>query len=220
MRSYPAQIGLGLGTPARPSTPGLSIVTGDGSVTATISGDGGVTHYLKYKGTGHSSWQDGGSRSGDGTLVVSGLKNDVPYIFIAYSRNGQGPVSLPAVAKLATLIDDTSNDFDELLEDTVSQFLDEFAEDIKYLPAGGGQREIRAIIDREPPTDLDGAPHGQAPRCTITVANNSTTGISSSEIDTGGDKVELAMRMGETVQQRRITKIASQDAGMMTLEVR
>lgn len=208
-------------TGSKPTTPTLSIVTGTGQVTATIDGDSGVTNYLRYKAPSDTSWRDGGSRSGDGDLVVTGLSSDVPYVFVAYSIDDDNVASLPSVACLATLSETaTEGEFDDLLVDTTDEFLETFGEDIKYLPAGGGQREIVAIVDRGQPAPLDGAPHGHSPLLTISVANDSTTGISSSEIDTGGDKVELAVRIGETVQQRRITKVLSQDAGMMKLEIR
>ena len=204
-----------------PSTPTLSLVTATGQVTATITGDAGVTNYLKYKAPSDSAWQDGGSRSGDGDLVVTGLSNDVPYVFVAYSIDADGVASLPSMAATATLTAAADNDFDDYLDDSASEFLTAFGVNIKYLPKGGGERQILAIVDIGQPNDLDGAPHGNAPLLTISVANDSTTGISSSEVDTGGDKVELALRLGDTVQQRRITEILEdQDVGMMRLEIR
>ena len=45
------------------------------SVRATLTGDAeaGVTHYVKYMALEGSSWSDGGSRSGDGTIDISSL---------------------------------------------------------------------------------------------------------------------------------------------------
>jgi len=220
MRSYPAQIGLGSGTAVRPQTPTLSIITSDGSVTATLAGDAGTTHYLKYKTSAHTTWQNGGSRSGNGNIIVTGLDNETPYIFIAYSQTGSGPVSLPAVAVSATLTEDTDNEFDELLESTAADFVNTFGEDVKYLPRGGGSRNIKMVINREPIEKLAGSPQGSSPTIEGSVVNNSIGGISVSEIDTGGDKIELQVRIGQAVQQRRITKIIDQDAGMMTVEIR
>jgi len=113
-----------------------------------------------------------------------------------------------------------ANEFDQALIDSTDDFLTTFGESVTYWPNGGGSREITAVVSRDRPDDLDGAPHGQAPRLTITVANDDTKGISSSEVDTGGDKVALQVKIGESTQQRRITKILSQDAGMMKLELR
>ena len=113
-----------------------------------------------------------------------------------------------------------TNEFDQALIDSKDDFLTTFGETVVYWPRTGGSREITAIVGRDRPDDLDGVPHGQAPRLTINVANDETDGISSSEVDKGGDKVELAVKIGETAQQRRITKILYQDAGMMKLELR
>lgn len=220
MRGFPAAIGFGFGRRPRPTTPTLSVTTGDGSVTATIDGDAGVTNYLKYKSPSHSSWQDGGSRSGDGDITVSGLSEDVPYIFIAYSMDDTGVASLWSNACLVSFTETSENEFDSLLISAATEMLKEFGEPIKYLPAGGGEREITAIIIREPISPLGGAPHGHGPLTHTKVANNSTAGISSSEVDTGGDKVEIKVKIGQAVQQRPITKILKQDAGMMKLEVR
>jgi len=93
-------------------------------------------------------------------------------------------------------------------------------EEITYLPAGGGSRTIDAIVNRDQPTELGDAPHGHAPLAVIVVRNDATAGISSAEVDTGGDQVRLAVRLGKDPQDRRITKIISQDSGMMQLEVR
>lgn len=94
------------------------------------------------------------------------------------------------------------------------------AEAIIYLPAAGGSRAIDALVNREQPAETGDAPHGHAPLLTIVVINSATTGISSDEVDCGGDKVELPVRLGETAQERLIAGIISQDSGMMKLEVR
>lgn len=113
-----------------------------------------------------------------------------------------------------------TNDFDQELIDSAADMVDTCGESVTYYPKGGGSRAITAIINRGQPGDLDGPPQGVAPRLIIHVANDSSTGISSNEIDTGGDEVKVAVRIGETVQSRRITKIVTMDAGMMELELR
>ena len=205
---------------SRPNTPTLSVTLDGTTVTATIAGDAGVTNFLKYKGTNHSSWQDGGSREGNGELVVSGLSNDVPYIFIAYSQDSDGIISLPSVAMLVTAAADTDNEFDDIIDDVAEEMLEQFAEDIKYIPAGGGVREIAAIVQRQNPQQLGSAPHGLSQTLVVSVANNSVTGISSSEVDTGGDKIEVPFKIGKPAQTGRITKIVSQNHGFLKLEVR
>jgi len=81
------------------------------------------------------------------------------------------------------------------------------------------ERSINAIVNRRQPAGT-GAPHGNAPLLEIQVDNDSITGISSDEINLGQDLINLPVRIGETAQDRRITKILSMDSGMMKLEVR
>jgi len=210
----------GMERTANPTAPTLTVTAGTNSAVATIAGDSGATHYLYYKSASQKNWQDGGSREGDGTITITGLSNDVAYIFVAYSKNAPGLISLPSMAVVLTFAAAVENEFDQLLIDMTNDFLAEFGEPISYLPAGGGEREITAIVDREPPAELEGMPGSHSPRLVISVANNSTDGISSSEINISKDKVELSVRINETAQERLITKIISQDAGMMSLEVR
>jgi len=207
-------------TSAAPSAPTLSCAAGTASVTATIDGDAGVTNYLVYKKPADTDWTAGGNRSGDGDITVSSLENDIPYVFVAYSKSAEGAYSVPSAPVQVTLSASVENDFDSELIDTAADFLTMFAESITYIPRGGDQRQITGIIDREGAAGLPGAPAGNAPLCMITVANDSSSGISSSEIDKGGDKIKYSLRKGETAQERKIVKIISQDAGMMTLEVR
>lgn len=113
-----------------------------------------------------------------------------------------------------------TSEFDQELIDSAADMVDTCGESVTYYPKAGGSRAITAIVNRGQPGSLDGAPHGVSPRLIIYVANDSTTGISSDEIDIGGDELKVAVRIGETAQNRRITKIATMDAGMMELELR
>lgn len=80
-------------------------------------------------------------------------------------------------------------------------------------------RQVLALVNRQPISKAEGAPHGHGPRVEIEVANNSISGISSAEVDEGRNKVRLIVVLGEEPQELRITKILSHDAGMMRLEV-
>ena len=82
------------------------------------------------------------------------------------------------------------------------------------------ERQITALVNRQPVDDLGDMPKGTAPRLTINVRNDATYGISSSEIDLGRDKVSVPVRIGEAAQERKLSKILSQDAGMMVVELR
>lgn len=205
-----------------PTAPTITASAGTGQVTITINGDSGVTNYLKYKRASDASWQDGGSRSGDGDLTVTGLANSVQYMFVAYSENGPGYYSAPSNVVTATLAATAAaTQCDEMLAGTANDFLAEFGEPVTYKPKGGGSRSILAIIDRNPPAEIPGMPAGAHSSMMIaTVANDETDGIGSSEVNCGGDKVELSVRIGETAVEKRITQILNQDAGMMYLAVR
>ncbi len=96
------------------------------------------------------------------------------------------------------------------------------AEDVVYRPRGQKQRTIKAEIDRNLPAIPGIAPTPQ--RATnsmlVAVANDSTDGIDVTELQTGFDVIEVALRHGgkDTVA-RAINKIFDQDAGALTLEV-
>ena len=96
----------------------------------------------------------------------------------------------------------------------------EFVETVVYTPAGGRPRSIDAVVNREPIAAKPETPRGVAPRIEVTVRNDVTLGISSSEIDLGGDTVTLARRIGETAAARPVRRIVGQDAGAMTVELR
>lgn len=113
------------------------------------------------------------------------------------------------------------SEFDDELIATRTAHLSGPGESVKYKPiAGGDPRTITAVVTRDGTEELTGAGYGHSPLTTIFVANDNATGISSDEIDTGGDLVELVIRIGESVEDRRITKIIQQDAGMLELELR
>ena len=113
------------------------------------------------------------------------------------------------------------SEFDNEIIATRTAHLASCGESVRYKPkAGGDPRTILAVVTRGQPDGLEGAGYGHSPLTTIFVANDSTTGISAAEINTGGDEIEYAVRIGEDVTDRRITKIAQQDAGMLELELR
>jgi hypothetical protein len=55
------------------------------------------------------------------------------------------------------------------------------------------------------------------PEFEVRVANNSTTGISSEELNTGGDQIKLAVRIGETPTKRSVQLLSEHDPGMLVL---
>ena len=79
-------------------------------------------------------------------------------------------------------------------------------------------RVINAIVDRNP---IAPTPAGSdSPVLHVWVDNDDTTGISSAEIDRGGDRLEVAQVIGKTKVQRVINRILRQTLGWLQLEVR
>ena len=221
-----ASFGMGLGRGSAevlmPTTPTISLVSSTNSVTVTIAGDAGVTNYLVYKKSTAASWTAGGSRSGDGDITVSDLDYDCIYIFGSYSVDAAGTNSQYAIPQSVTLAEasDDQSDIDASDIASADAFLAAFGEPGTYLPRGGGERAITIIVDRDGNTPIDGVPSGNSGYFLITVKNSATEGISSTEIDTGGDKIKFANRIGKTATNKSILKIVSQDAGMIQLEAR
>lgn len=98
--------------------------------------------------------------------------------------------------------------------------LDQFGEWIVYLPNGGGERRIRAIVDRDPPAILDAAGNAVIPQFIVKTSNSCRSGISSREMDTGKDQLKFVKRIGETLPATlSIGQMISQDAGVVQLAV-
>ncbi len=206
------------GAGAAPGTPTLTLSVSGTTVTATIDGDAGVTNYLVYKVASDSAWTAGGDRVGDGDLVVAGLSTGVRYSFVAFSLNGT-IYSPPSLVQEVLIETSTISAQDAMLAVAADQLLSQFGEAVTYYPKGGGTRDIVGVVDRNPVGAITGSPHGNTPRMMVIVKNDASDGISSSEVNTGGDKINLDVRIGESEQQRRITSLVWHDYGMMHLEV-
>lgn len=99
---------------------------------------------------------------------------------------------------------------------------DHFAETVTYYPhrfhtdAVRQPREIKAVVVRNQVSVFN--PDEQImTEFEVRVANSSTTGISSSELDTGGDKISLPSRVGDTAEKRSIQYVTEHDDGMLVL---
>jgi len=100
---------------------------------------------------------------------------------------------------------------------------DDFAESVEYWARGAttATRTITAVVVRQQiATFAEDAGQTNLPAFQIHVANDATDGISSSELDTGGDMIKLAPRDGKTAEKRSITQLIEQDHGMLVLECR
>lgn len=109
-----------------------------------------------------------------------------------------------------------------IITDAGSVFLnsDHFAETVTYYPhrfgAAATPRTIKAVITRQQVAVFE--PDQQIiPEFEVRVANDATTGISSEELNTGGDQIKFAARIGETETKRSIQYLTEHDDGMLVL---
>ena len=102
----------------------------------------------------------------------------------------------------------------------------DFAEAVTYYPhrfygeSLRASRSIVAVVFREQIAVLSEDVQTVAPVYEVHVANDSTTGISSEELDTGGDQIGFPPRDGKTAERKTITHLVTQDNGMLVLECR
>ena len=88
-----------------------------------------------------------------------------------------------------------------------------------YSSQTGSAREITAIVNREPPS-LYVAGNVVSPRFTIRCLNDSTTGISSKEVNLGDGWIELYADIGDSdLTAVSIHSRNSQDSGVMNLNL-
>jgi hypothetical protein len=112
-----------------------------------------------------------------------------------------------------------------IVTDAGSVFLnsDHFAETVTYYPQRYGvttaPRTIKAVVTRNQVATMN-ADEQIVPEFEVRVANDSTTGISSSELNTGGDMIKLAARIGETATKRSVQLLVEHDEGMLVLTCR
>ena len=98
----------------------------------------------------------------------------------------------------------------------------DFAEAVTYWARGASEgRAIDAVVSREQIVGFD-ADNNQVNLAAfqVHVANSSTLGISSSELDLGGDQIAFPPRDGKTAVRKSITQLLVQDHGMLVLECR
>lgn len=103
----------------------------------------------------------------------------------------------------------------------------DFAESVTYIPrlqtgdARASTRAIDAVVFREQlQTVSEDGGETVAPYFEVHVANDSTDGISSTELDCGGDKISFPARDGMAATDRAVARLIGQDHGMLILECR
>jgi hypothetical protein len=78
-------------------------------------------------------------------------------------------------------------------------------------------RSIVVVIDRQAFEVVSEDQQTATPVWEIQVVNSSTLGISSDELDLGGDVLNFPPRVGEAATDRTITKLLGHDEGMLIL---
>lgn len=94
----------------------------------------------------------------------------------------------------------------------------DFAETVTYYPRTGDPRHIDIVLIRDAFTVLPEDGDSVVPVYQIHVANTTNRGISSSELDLGGDVIEFGVRIGRPLSKRTVTRLIDHDEGMLTLE--
>ena len=89
-------------------------------------------------------------------------------------------------------------------------------EPLLYMPCDGRPRPITAIIDRDPPTILDGSGNAVTPSAVIQVYDSRTTGISRKELDIGSDQVRFPLRVGDTAYKSFSLMVLQASSGGVT----
>jgi hypothetical protein len=98
--------------------------------------------------------------------------------------------------------------------------IEQFGEPIVYLPSGGGRRSITAIVERNPPSVFDASGNAVLPTATIRIYNSCRSGISSKEVNTGTDEIEMPLKVGDTIPKRfSLMTLLAQDSGVTYLAV-
>jgi hypothetical protein len=108
-----------------------------------------------------------------------------------------------------------------IINDAGTVFLntDDFAEMVSYVKRGAASgRSIKAVVIREEIASSEESGGAVTPVFEVHVANNSTAGIASTEINLGGDAIEIPVRDGLTASSRHINAILFQDEGMLVLQ--
>lgn len=94
---------------------------------------------------------------------------------------------------------------------------DHFGETVNYKTKAGIVKAISANIWRNPPQQRDGVNVGSGPHMIVYIRNDATDGVT--EINTGGDAIEVAYRLGEDPEYYLIHGPVTQDAGIWHIEL-
>lgn len=111
---------------------------------------------------------------------------------------------------------------DMIQADAINVFANpnDFAEPVTYYKKTGKARAIFMVVIRDALAILPEDGDTVTPVFELHGANDIVKGISSEELNLGGDMIAFAPRVGQPVQRRTITKLLAHDEGGITLECR
>lgn len=116
-----------------------------------------------------------------------------------------------------------SSAFDAMMQADMAILLGssgEFAEAVTYKPRVGSARAIYADVVRKPPATPEELRTEKVPSLLITVQNSATTGIAAAELDTGGDRIALKLRLGDAKDTDILLGPPdTQDAAVLTFRI-
>jgi hypothetical protein len=199
-----------------PVTPTLSITLAGTTATATITAAVGVTINLYQKSTTGSAWVLAGTRTGSGTITVTGLSSAMQYVFVAIDQTG-GVNSFPSNPVVVETASGFVGEMMGFQTDGLAFMLAACGEEIDFYPPGGGTRSILALVDRLGSQDVPGAPEGMTEVFRIVVPNDPAEGISSTEVNCRVSKIGVARRPGLAKVERTVWQIENQDEAGMSL---
>lgn len=104
--------------------------------------------------------------------------------------------------------------------ETVFCNVNDFAEAVTYYPRQAQSRPINAVVVRDPLALFGPDGDDVLPVFEVHVQNDSVLGISSDELNQGGDSLEFPVRIGQPNSVRTITRLISHDDAMLVLECR
>lgn len=93
----------------------------------------------------------------------------------------------------------------------------QFGETVVYYRADGVTRSISGIIQRDPLAIIQELGGTIGASVIVEVRNSETLGISSAELDTGGDQIGVALRVGEAASVRSIVRVLSDSGAYLRL---
>ena len=103
---------------------------------------------------------------------------------------------------------------------TVFTNTNDFAETVLYRPLGGATRSISAVVFRQVAELISDAENRLVTVFEVHIKNDGCSGIATSELNLGGDQIDIAERIGKAAKPRAIVQVIDQDEGMLVLQCR